>query len=73
MDKEGGLPSILICDLNFYGENTGFEFMEKNHELYPSVANQLNIKKSAVENYISVIYEKTGVNDRAELVLKYGQ
>ncbi|MBP5443254.1 MAG: hypothetical protein J6Y60_08430 [Treponema sp.] len=73
MDKEGGLPSILICDLNFYGENTGFEFMEKIHELYPSVANQLNIKKRAVENYISVIYEKTGVNDRAELVLKYGQ
>ncbi|MBR4005002.1 MAG: hypothetical protein IKI90_04060 [Treponema sp.] len=33
----------------------------------------MNIKKSAVENYISVIYEKTGVNDRAELVLKYGQ
>ena len=160
MDKEDGLPSILICDLNFYGENTGFEFMEKIHELYPSVkiivysmffaagmvqtamdsgasgyisknassdellkcmdkviagedfiqdelqtrlikynkitdalthrekavmelllrrlsndeiANQLNIKKRAVENYISVIYEKTGVNDRAELVLKYGQ
>ena len=160
MEKDGGLPDVLICDLNFYGENTGFEFMEKIHGLYPGVkiivysmffaagmvqnamesgangyisknasseellvcmdtihsgeefvqeelqtklikynklvdaltkrekkvmdlvlqrysndeiANQLNIKKRAVENYISIIYEKTGVNDRGELVLKYGQ
>ena len=36
------------------------------------IANQLGIKKRAVENYISVIYEKTGVNDRAELIAKYG-
>ena len=160
MEKDGGLPDVLICDLNFYGENTGFEFMEKIHGLYPGVkiivysmffaagmvqnamesgangyisknasseellvcmdtiysgeefvqeelqtklikynklvdaltkrekkvmdlvlqrysndeiANQLNIKKRAVENYISIIYEKTGVNDRGELVQKYGQ
>ncbi|MEE3314021.1 MAG: response regulator transcription factor [Treponema sp.] len=160
MDKEINLPAILICDLNFYGENTGFEFMQRIHELYPDVkiivysmffaagmvqtamdcgangyvsknasseellecmekiyagddfiqeelqtklikyskitdaltrrekkvmdlllqrysndeiAAQLNIKKRAVENYISIIYEKTGVNDRAELILKYGQ
>ncbi|MBQ5384788.1 MAG: response regulator transcription factor [Treponema sp.] len=160
MEKDVGLPDVLICDLNFYGENTGFEFMEKIHGLYPGVkiivysmffaagmvqnamesgangyisknasseellvcmdtihsgeefvqeelqtklikynklvdaltkrekkvmdlvlqrysndeiANQLNIKKRAVENYISIIYEKTGVNDRGELVLKYGQ
>ncbi|MBP5577331.1 MAG: hypothetical protein J6X67_11310 [Treponema sp.] len=29
--------------------------------------------KRAVENYISIIYEKTGVGDRGELVLRYGQ
>ena len=154
------LPSLLICDLNFYGENTGFDFMSKIHALYPDVkiivysmffaagivqsavssgasgyvsknascaqllegmekvlagevfiqeelkpnlkkynsftdaltrrekevmellirrysndeiANQLGIKKRAVENYISLIYEKTGVNDRSELLLRYGQ
>ena len=32
-----GLPSILISDLNFYGENTGFDFIAKIHELYPNV------------------------------------
>ena len=37
MEKDGGLPDVLICDLNFYGENTGFEFMEKIHGLYPGV------------------------------------
>lgn len=150
----------MICDLNFYGENTGFDFMSKIHSLYPDVkiivysmffaagivqsavssgasgyvsknascaellegmekvfggevfiqeelqpnlikyynftdaltrrekevmellirrysndeiANQLGIKKRAVENYISLIYEKTGVNDRSELLLRYGQ
>ena len=155
-----GLPSILISDLNFYGENIGFDFIKKIHSLYPDVkivvysmffaagfvqgavkngasgyisknasstellecmekvfagedfiqeelnmslikynkltdaltrrekevmelllrrcsndqiANQLNIKKRAVENYISLIYEKTGVNDRDELVKRYGQ
>ena len=157
---EGNLPSLLICDLNFYGENTGFDFMSKIHSLYPDVkiivysmffaagivqsavssgasgyvsknascaqllegmekvltgqtfiqeelqtnlkkynsftdaltrrekevmellirrysndeiANQLGIKKRAVENYISLIYEKTGVNDRSELLARYGQ
>jgi len=156
----GGLPSVLICDLNFYGENTGFDFIAKIHAKYPDVkivvysmffaagivqnavrngasgyvsknassaellnslekvrvgevfiqeelktnlikynsftdaltrrekevmelilrrcsndeiAEKLNIKKRAVENYISAIYEKTGVNDRNELVEKYGQ
>lgn len=159
MSKEGCLPSLLICDLNFYGENTGFDFMSEIHSLYPDVkiivysmffaagivqkavssgacgyvsknasciellnciekvfsgdtfiqkelqpslkkyknftdaltrrekevmellirrysndeiANQLGIKKRAVENYISTIYEKIGVNDRAELINKYG-
>ncbi|MCR5252801.1 MAG: response regulator transcription factor, partial [Treponema sp.] len=37
------------------------------------IANELGIKKRAVENYISLIYEKTGVNDRSELLLRYGQ
>ena len=31
------LPAVLICDLNFYGENTGFDFMSKIHNLYPEV------------------------------------
>ena len=160
MAGQGDLPSLLICDLNFYGENTGFDFISKIHTLYPEVkiivysmffaagivqsavnsgaggyvsknascaellegmekvlggevfiqeelqpnlikyysftdaltrrekevmellirrysndeiANQLGIKKRAVENYISLIYEKTGVNDRSELLLRYGQ
>lgn len=160
MAGQGVLPSLLICDLNFYGENTGFDFISKIHTLYPEVkiivysmffaagivqsavnsgaggyvsknafcaellegmekvlggevfiqeelqpnlikyynftdaltrrekevmdlllrrlsndeiANQLGIKKRAVENYISLIYEKTGVNDRSELLLRYGQ
>ena len=157
--ENSGLPSILISDLNFYGENTGFDFIAKIHELYPNVkilvysmffaagivhsalksgasgyisknassaellscmekvlngevfiqeelktnlikynsftdaltrrekevmelilrrcsnddiADRLNIKKRAVENYISAIYEKTGVNDRAEFIAKFG-
>ena len=37
------------------------------------IANELGIKKRAVENYISLIYEKTGVNDRNELLVRYGQ
>ncbi|MCR4713861.1 MAG: response regulator transcription factor, partial [Treponemataceae bacterium] len=36
------------------------------------IADRLNIKKRAVENYISSIYEKTGVNDRAEFIAKFG-
>ena len=158
--QEGRLPAILISDLNFYGENTGFDFIKSFHEKYPAVkivvysmffaagmvqsaikngaqgyvsknascaellccmekvlagevfiqeelqtslkkynsftdaltrrekevmelllrrctndqiADQLGIKKRAVENYISLIYEKTGVNDRNELLARYGQ
>lgn len=160
MAGQGLLPSLLICDLNFYGENTGFDFISKIHTLYPEVkiivysmffaagivqsavnsgaggyvsknascaellegmekvlggevfiqeelqpnlikyysftdaltrrekevmellirrysndeiANELGIKKRAVENYISLIYEKTGVNDRSELIERYGK
>lgn len=36
------------------------------------IAATLDIKKRAVENYISSIYEKTGINDRAELVRRFG-
>ena len=155
----GTLPCVVICDINFYGENTGLEFIKKLLELYPGlkiivysmffaadmvqsaikngaagyvsknapsqellaamekalagevfvqeelqpnlikynkftdaltrrekevmelllqrnsndeIANQLGIKKRAVENYISLIYEKTGVNDRNELIERYG-
>ena len=37
------------------------------------IADRLGIKKRAVENYISLIYEKTGVTDRNELLERYGQ
>ena len=37
MAKKDSLPFILICDLNFFGENTGFDFMKKIHDLYPDV------------------------------------
>ena len=153
-------PSVVICDINFYGENSGLDFIKKLISLYPEqkiivysmffaagivqnaikngacgyvsknapsqellncmekalagevfiqeeikpqlikynsftdaltrrekevmelllrrysndeIANQLGIKKRAVENYISLIYEKTGVNDRAELIERYGE
>ncbi|EID85368.1 Response regulator [Treponema sp. JC4] len=156
----GELPSLVICDLNFYGENTGFDFIKELCTLYPSlkilvysmffaggfvknaisagaagyisknansktllegmekilkgdifiqeelqpnlikyntftdaltkrekevmglllrhlsneqISEQLGIKKRAVENYISSIYEKTGVNDRSELEKRYGE
>ena len=157
---EGTLPSVIICDINFYGENTGLDFIKQLAALYPKIkiivysmffaagivqsaikngacgyvsknassqelldamekalagevfvqkeletklikynqftdaltrrekevmelllqrysndeiANQLGIKKRAVENYISLIYEKTGVNDRNELIDRYGK
>ena len=156
----GTLPSVVICDINFYGENTGLDFIKEIKTLYPDlkiivysmffaagmvqnaigngacgyvsknapsqellncmekvlagevfiqeeikpnlikynkftdaltrrekevmdlllrrlsndeIANQLGIKKRAVENYISLIYEKTGVNDRNELIERYGK
>ena len=158
--KDGSFPSVVICDINFYGENTGLDFIKQLVSLYPQqkiivysmffaagmvqnaikngacgyvsknapsqellncmekalagevfvqeeikpklikynsftdaltrrekevmdlllrrysndeIANQLDIKKRAVENYISLIYEKTGVNDRAELIERYGK
>ena len=160
LSAEGKLPAIVICDINFYGENTGLEFIKEIKTLYPDlkiivysmffaagmvqnaigngacgyvsknapsqellncmekvlagevfiqeeikpnlikynkftdaltrrekevmdlllrrlsndeIANQLGIKKRAVENYISLIYEKTGVNDRNELIERYGK
>ena len=160
LSAEGKLPAIVICDINFYGENTGLDFIKQLKALYkdlkiivysmffaagmvqnaigngacgyvsknaPSqelldcmekalagevfiqeeikpnlikynkftdaltrrekevmdlllrrlsndeIANQLGIKKRAVENYISLIYEKTGVNDRNELIERYGK
>ena len=160
LSAEGKLPAIVICDINFYGENTGLDFIKEIKTLYPDlkiivysmffaagmvqnaigngacgyvsknapsqellncmekvlagevfiqeeikpnlikynkftdaltrrekevmdlllrrlsndeIANQLGIKKRAVENYISLIYEKTGVNDRNELIERYGK
>lgn len=159
LSSADNLPSVVICDINFYGENSGLDFIAKISVLYPGVkiivysmyfaagivqsaikngacgyvsknaqsqellscmekaiagevfiqkeletslikynkitdaltrrekevmellllrctndeiANQLGIKKRAVENYISTIYEKIGVNARAELIEKYG-
>ncbi len=43
------------------------------HASNDQIANTLNIKKRAVENYISSIYEKTGINDKAELIKRFGQ
>ena len=36
------------------------------------IADTLCIKKRAVENYISRIYEKTGINDKSELIKRFG-
>lgn len=37
------------------------------------IALEMGIKRRAVDNYVSLIYEKTGVNDRNALIEKYGQ
>ena len=158
--KEDNLPGIIICDLNFYGKNTGSNLIEEIRALYPKqkiiaysmfsgpflvqntidrgangyisknsdsevlllgmekvlegetfiqdgirqklesynsvldaltvrekevidlllnnlsnsqIAERLNIKKRAVENYISSIYEKTDINDRKTLIKKFGE
>ncbi len=158
--KEDNLPAIIICDLNFYGKNTGSNLIEEIRALYPKqkiiaysmfsgpflvqntidrgangyisknsdsevlllgmekvlegetfiqdgirqelesynsvldaltvrekevidlllnnlsnsqIAERLNIKKRAVENYISSIYEKTDINDRKTLIKKFGE
>ena len=42
------------------------------HLTNDQIAETLNIKKRAVENYISSIYEKTGINDKAELIKRFG-
>jgi len=160
LSAEGRLPSVLISDLNFYGEDIGFSLVKTIHEKYPEIrivvysmyfapgvvqnavqngahgyisknassaellscmdkvvegelfiqdelqkklykytaitdaltnrekavldllvrhytndqiSEELGIKRRAVENYISSIYEKTGINDRAELLQKYGK
>ena len=159
LSEQNKLPSIVLCDLNFYGENIGLGFIKELNSLYPllkvviysmyfaagivnnaiqngakgyvsknasssvllecmervlagdvfiqeelktnlikynqftdaltrrekqvmdlllqhysndQIAASLDIKKRAVENYISLIYEKTGVNDRAELLKRFG-
>ncbi|MBP5358051.1 MAG: helix-turn-helix transcriptional regulator, partial [Treponema sp.] len=43
------------------------------HYTNDQISEELGIKRRAVENYISSIYEKTGINDRAELLQKYGK
>ena len=42
------------------------------HLTNDEIAHALDIKKRAVENYISSIYEKTGINDKAELIKRFG-
>ncbi|MBP5329078.1 MAG: response regulator transcription factor [Spirochaetaceae bacterium] len=153
------LPSLVICDLIFCGEDTGFSLIKKIHTLYPEIkimvysmlfapgvvqntieygasgyisknasssemllcmdkilhgevyiqkelqqslaqyvsftnaftrrekqvmnllmrhysndriADVMNLKKRAVENYLSSIYKKTGINDKAELIKRFG-
>ena len=34
LSAEGKLPSIVICDINFYGENTGLDFIKQLKALY---------------------------------------
>ena len=157
--ERGEPPLLVICDLNFYGQDSGFELVKALRSLYPQtkivvysmffapgivqsavecgasgyvsknassdelilcmektlagqvyvqeelrqklenfnsftdaltqrekdvmalllrrwtndqIAAKLDIKKRAVENYISSIYDKTGVNDKAELVKRFG-
>ena len=157
--RAGTMPAVIICDLNFYGEDSGFALVKRMHELYPQqriivysmffapgivqnamqdgacgyvskiassdellccmehvfagevfiqnelqerleqfnsfadalthrekevmdllvrrmsndqIADVLQLKRRAVENYISSIYDKTGINDRAELVKRFG-
>ena len=153
------LPAVIICDLNFYGEDSGFDLIRRIRRLYPQqkivvysmffapgivqnamhegaggyvskiascdellqcmeavfaggtfiqsglqerleqfnsfadaltrrekevmellvrrignvqIAQLLGLKRRAVENYISSIYDKTGIKDRAELVHRFG-
>lgn len=37
------------------------------------IAEKLQIRQRAVENYISSIYEKTGINDKKEFVKRFGK
>ncbi|MCR5288898.1 MAG: response regulator transcription factor [Treponema sp.] len=154
------LPDLVISDLNFSGEDVGFDFIEKTHVLYPElkiivysmffaagmvqtalqngaigyisknapsqellecmenafsgktfiqkdlqenllkfnsftdaltkrekqvmalilqnfsntqIADRLQIRQRAVENYISSIYEKTGINDKKEFIKRFGR
>jgi len=49
--------------------------MEKallRHLSNDEIAEKMNLKKRAVENYISAIYEKTNIIDRAELIRRFG-
>ncbi len=157
--RAGTLPAVIICDLNFYGEDSGFALVKHLHILYPElriivysmffasgivqnaiqdgargyvskiassdellccmehvlagevfiqvelqekleqfnsfadaltrrekevmdllvrrlsneqIAEALQLKRRAVENYISSIYDKIGVKDRVELMKRFG-
>jgi len=154
------LPDLVISDLNFSGDDAGFDFISKLHSLYPDlkiivysmffsagmvqtalengatgyisknapstellecmenafsgktfiqkdlqenlskfnsftdaltrrekqvmaliikncsnlqISETLNIRQRAVENYISSIYEKTGINDKKEFIKRFGK
>lgn len=154
------LPDLVISDLNFSGDDAGFDFIAKLHSLYPElkiivysmffsagmvqtaiqngaagyisknapsdeliecmenafsgktfvqkelrenlvkfnsftdaltqrekqvmalilqnlsnmqIAEKLQIRQRAVENYISSIYEKTGINDKKEFISQFGK
>ncbi|MCR5622137.1 MAG: response regulator transcription factor [Treponema sp.] len=159
LDSTGKLPAVVICDLNFDGDDSGFDLVKRIHELYPrlwiigysmylapgivqntirsgasgyvsksapsedllrcmehvfagkifvqdelqekleqynnfvdaltrrekevlelilrqmsndQIAEALDLRQRVVANYVSSIYEKTGINDRAELVKRFG-
>ena len=159
LSQSGEFPSVIISDLNFYGANTGIDFISEVRSLYPEakiivytmffamgivqravqnrangyisknassaelllcmekvlsgesfiendlrnnfikynkmtdaltkrekemmnlilerntneeIAKILGIKKTAVENYVSRIYEKIDVKDRTELIERFG-
>ena len=37
------------------------------------IAEKLQIRQRAVENYISSIYEKTGISDKKEFISQFGK
>ncbi|MBQ9539734.1 MAG: response regulator transcription factor [Treponema sp.] len=56
---------MAACDNGSGSENDGQAYT-------PSTASGPSSEERIVDNYISSIYDKTGINDRAELVKRFG-